>query len=593
MDWSIAQINLLGEWLLFRLGRISIELIILALIIFGILWVVRIKSPAVRYWFCCLILVKPLATILIASPISLYWFLSPEPEKLPEPPPAIEQYVAVERLPSMDYSHRPDFQRAGYRSNLPVPPPTPWWKELNIDSYITFTWLAIMIVFGIRLFAGCVYVHLLCARAKELPPGPERELLDRARKLMNMSRKVRVAVSSQVATPILAGIFRPLILMPEGFRENLSQRQIEMIFAHELGHIKRWDNLVLLLQRITEMFLFYHPVVWICGHVLRTEAEKACDDLVLANYGNGAEYAASLASAAEMRDKLTRRLLINTFAASESSLTMRVKRILEGRRGKTMLWISVLTVFALLAVAVFGLPSAAIRENNKEKDDTMIKVKTDGSKTYLDGVVPEKTVWLCQWDAILRGVQVILKARGASTSLNELMAYSGDAFNLCHGSNWQGVAYLQIPTNPVKNITDVYGYEYTCLHDGYGVEKFNKMQPEERKKFTEAILRKIAGEIDAGRPVLAGGCIDGCGDWLVITGYDTQKTGVALFQGKWKTGLGCGQRISRKPGICRRFRAGCYRTLERAVPGNYPAQFYRLLAEQPGVSDRQKDFRAD
>ncbi len=538
MDWSIAQINLLGEWLFYRLGRISIELIILAVLIFGILWVVRVKSPKVRYWFCCLILVKPLAAILITSPISLYWFLSPEPEKIPEPPPITEQYVAVEQLPPVNYSRRPNFRRPSYRSELHVPPPTPWWKELNIDSYITFVWLVIMVIFGVRLLVGCVYVHLLCARAKELPSGPERELLDRARKLMNMSRKVRVAVSSQVATPILAGIFRPLILMPEGFRDNLSLRQIEMIFAHELGHIKRWDNLVLLLQRIAEMFLFYHPVVWICGHVLRTEAEKACDDLVLANYGDGAEYAASLASAAEMRDKLTRRLLINTFAASESCLTMRVRRILEGRRGKTMIWISVMTVAALVAVAVFGLPSAAEREEKTEiilkqgemkmgnKPMKLIKV---GSRRYIadiaKGKIPDN------WNKLVEGMRIILKSRGEKVTSDELLAVSGDAFNLCHATNWELRIPLSVPVDTMSAIAKAYGYQSAWTDSEWGF-KLKRLDDKTKQQVREKYLKRIFKAIDSGHPVLFGGCYGNCGDWRVLTGYDRKNKKICLSGGE-------------------------------------------------------------
>ena len=35
-----------------------------------------------------------------------------------------------------------------------------------------------------------------------------------------------------------------------------------MVLLHELAHLRRWDNLVNLLQRFVESLLFFHPVVW-------------------------------------------------------------------------------------------------------------------------------------------------------------------------------------------------------------------------------------------------------------------------------------------------------------------------------------------
>ena len=72
--------------------------------------------------------------------------------------------------------------------------------------------------------------------------------------------------------------------------------------------------------------------------------------------------------------------------------------------------------------------------------------RADG-RVWIDAV-PERQI-NGSWDAILRGLQIMLEYRGVHTSLDELMAYGGDAFNLCHASHWQDVAYLMVPTNPV------------------------------------------------------------------------------------------------------------------------------------------------
>ena len=146
-------------------------------------------------------------------------------------------------------------------------------------------------------------------------------------------------------------------------------------------------------------------------------------------------------------------------------------------------------------------------------------VKHTNGRVWIVGV-PDRPVGF-GWDAILRGLQIMLEYRGTEAALEELMAYGGDAFNLCHASHWQGVAYLMVPTNPVANIARAYGYEYECLHNGYGSQKMDKLALADRERETIAILERIWSEIDAGRPVLVGGCNDAsCGDWTVVVGYD-------------------------------------------------------------------------
>ena len=148
-------------------------------------------------------------------------------------------------------------------------------------------------------------------------------------------------------------------------------------------------------------------------------------------------------------------------------------------------------------------------------------VRDEGARTWIEGVQPGTTG--DTWDAILRGLEIILRFRGESANLDELMAWSGDAFNLCHGSNWQGVSYLCIPTNPVANIAQTVGFEYTCVHSGYGRERMDGLPPPKREVETRGILERIWREIDAGRPALVGGVGVHCGDWIVTVGYDPDK----------------------------------------------------------------------
>ena len=67
-----------------------------------------------------------------------------------------------------------------------------------------------------------------------------------------------------------------------------------MVLLHELAHVRRWDNLVNLLQRFVESLLFFHPVVWWLSGWVRLERELCCDRLVVERLGQPVAYAEML-----------------------------------------------------------------------------------------------------------------------------------------------------------------------------------------------------------------------------------------------------------------------------------------------------------
>lgn len=90
-----------------------------------------------------------------------------------------------------------------------------------------------------------------------------------------------VAWCASVSVPIVVGILRPMVLLPATLTTGLSPRQLQALITHELAHIRRYDLLVNLLQRVAESLLFFHPAVWYVSRRLSDERENCCDDLVL------------------------------------------------------------------------------------------------------------------------------------------------------------------------------------------------------------------------------------------------------------------------------------------------------------------------
>ncbi|RYD15698.1 MAG: M56 family peptidase [Lysobacteraceae bacterium] len=138
-------------------------------------------------------------------------------------------------------------------------------------------------------------------------------------------RKVRVLVSARVDTPMLIGWIKPVVLLPSAVALGFPRQQLELILAHELGHLRRYDHLVNLAQAMLETVLFYHPVVHWISRDVRNERELCCDALVLRlTQGDPREYAHTLASLEELRQLPASFAL----AASGGELIERVRRII-------------------------------------------------------------------------------------------------------------------------------------------------------------------------------------------------------------------------------------------------------------------------
>jgi beta-lactamase regulating signal transducer with metallopeptidase domain len=91
--------------------------------------------------------------------------------------------------------------------------------------------------------------------------------------------KVKTVISKTPAYTIRR--FRPVIILPEHLIASSGHAALESILAHELVHVKRWDDLAICLQELVKIVYFFHPVVWFAMSRLRWTREAICDGTVL------------------------------------------------------------------------------------------------------------------------------------------------------------------------------------------------------------------------------------------------------------------------------------------------------------------------
>jgi bla regulator protein BlaR1 len=100
-----------------------------------------------------------------------------------------------------------------------------------------------------------------------------------------VTREVRLRVVEHLASPVTAGLWRPVVLVPASLLSGMPAHLLEALLAHEMAHVKRFDYLVNLGQNVVETLLFYHPAVWWISGRIRIEREHIADDFAARQLG--------------------------------------------------------------------------------------------------------------------------------------------------------------------------------------------------------------------------------------------------------------------------------------------------------------------
>jgi beta-lactamase regulating signal transducer with metallopeptidase domain len=126
-------------------------------------------------------------------------------------------------------------------------------------------------------------------------------MIARRAKLFGVSAP-RLALSENAASPLLLGVFRPLILLPRNFTALYNRDEMKMVLDHELAHVVRRDLLWLWLPTLARCIFFFHPVLWLVERGWVRSQEMASDELALAkSQATPAGYAQALLKGAEQQ----------------------------------------------------------------------------------------------------------------------------------------------------------------------------------------------------------------------------------------------------------------------------------------------------
>ncbi len=154
---------------------------------------------------------------------------------------------------------------------------------------------------------------------------------------INRNRMPRLTISDAVSGPIAAGLRLGTVVLPSRLASQLSACELSSIFVHEVAHIVRCDQILVLLQNFVSAIFWPHPLVSKLNRELAKASEEVCDNFVLATLPATA-YSRTLLSLAETFRRPQQLPGSVGFFSSHWKLEQRVAGLLDDRRGRrTML----------------------------------------------------------------------------------------------------------------------------------------------------------------------------------------------------------------------------------------------------------------
>jgi bla regulator protein blaR1 len=243
-------------------------------------------------------------------------------------------------------------------------------------SWLTLLWLAGVAVGVLRLCFSYARIERIVRAATPAPElGPD------------------VLLSDEIAVPIAARLFRPVVIVPAYLPASLERSDLESVVQHERAHIRRMDVWGNFVQRSIETLLFFNPWAYLIGRQLVKEREAACDDWAVAATGRPDRYASCLARLAQGAAPARVPLLTPSAIGSRRVLVGRITRLLDGKAAqlKVNYLLPTASVAAYLALAVLlqttnGLASVA----SPGKTETVAAAKV--SCTFPNGYAGAKPV---------------------------------------------------------------------------------------------------------------------------------------------------------------------------------------------------------
>lgn len=281
--------------------------------------------------------------------------------KLPLMQPNAESYPAE---PSIIRKALPALPSNGFVDAMDI------LMEKHLTVELTQVLLLIWFV-GAMVFAGW---HFYCygrfskqlrADSFPVPENTAAVLLSSCKATLGIHGEVNLMLNPKIKSPMLAGLRRPVILLPT---LNMPEMDVKLILIHELMHLKRKDLWVKMLALLAGTVHWFNPLVHILRKDISTWGELACDEALASqmSHKERIRYGEAILNTLDNHSGINT-AFCSSLCESKKHIERRLIMLLNVKKMKKH--IGVFAVVAIVAIASIGTAVSALAAEYKPNPD--------------------------------------------------------------------------------------------------------------------------------------------------------------------------------------------------------------------------------
>ena len=238
-------------------------------------------------------------------------------------------------------------------------PESDWIRGLTTG--LLLVWFAGALFVLVRSLVPIVRFHRLMRSAcRSASPRVHRIANETVRRLGMRACPAIETIPAQVAPLVWCFGGRVRVVLPEALAAEMDERELQMVLAHELAHVKRRDYLVRWIEWLACVAFWWNPIAWWARRNLRLNEEMCCDAMVLeALCPDPRGYAGSLLNVVEfLASPAIRPPAMACAMNGGGTLERRLGMIISQRTRKTPKWLTAGVVALSMGLLPLGVAYA-------------------------------------------------------------------------------------------------------------------------------------------------------------------------------------------------------------------------------------------
>lgn len=382
------------------------------------------RRAAMRYWILCCGLLLVLGSPVISAAIQSRggsWIALAAPNESPSVPASAKPQVvdqvetnfaalaesnSTEQALEIDLTRQPKDESA-LEADAPavvaLPPiaPQPAPSEVTeprslkqwlsaIVAVASLVWLIGAALLLLRMSIGWFRLSRILKLAEPIEDAGFQAAFARACSAVGCDdhRAPKLVASDEISGPLAAGLGGSYVVLPKHLLAKADPSELADVLVHEVAHVVRRDQIVVLVQNLVSAIYWPHPLVRKLNQELAKAREEVCDNFVLAST-DAPVYSRTLLSLAQLVQRPETMPGSVGFFASRWKLENRVAGLLDEARDRTTIlslrgWTFVsVSMLTLLTAISLGTLTIATAQNA----DPQVTAMSDPEAIVIDGIV--------------------------------------------------------------------------------------------------------------------------------------------------------------------------------------------------------------